>query len=97
MNAYTVTVAATATPVCPTAAEMALYPNSPWAGTASVPASIHVQNTGANTIYLGGSGVTTATGFPLTTGASIEIDMQNDALYAIAAAPGELATVLRTS
>lgn len=39
---------------------------------------------GAGTIYLGQTGVTTAGGFPLAAGESLEVDMVNEALYAVA-------------
>ena len=40
--------------------------------------------TGAGTIYLGHAGVTSSNGFPLAAGESLEVDMVNDALYAVA-------------
>lgn len=39
---------------------------------------------GAGTIYLGHSAVTASNGFPLAAGESIEIDMVNDGLFAVA-------------
>lgn len=42
---------------------------------------VALQNTSAVTIYLGGPGVTTATGFPLAAGASLTLDaVQPDSL-----------------
>lgn len=100
MIAYSVAITdvAPGVPVCPTAAQIAATPNTQFAGTAQVPASVHVQNTGAETVYLGGSGVTSAAGFPLEINESIEIDLQADSLYAICATAGSsTVAVLRTS
>lgn len=41
-------------------------------------ASIILFNSGSYTVYLGGSGVTTATGFPLEPGDSLPIDVGDD-------------------
>ena len=59
--------------------------------------SLLVKNKGANSIYLGGSGVTTATGYELGTGDSISVDLKaSDAgLYGIVAAATETAHVLQ--
>lgn len=47
--------------------------------------AIGVYNNGASTVYLGGSGVTTATGFPLAAGTSLSVDLKEsgDVLYGI--------------
>lgn len=47
--------------------------------------SLVVSNTGASTVFLGGSGVTTANGFPLAAGASIDFSDFNGQLYGIVA------------
>jgi hypothetical protein len=46
--------------------------------------SLLISNRGPNAIYLGGTDVTTATGFPIPAGESIEMDETNGAVYAIA-------------
>ncbi len=54
-------------------------------GNVSYPSSALVKvPSGSGTIYLGGSAVTAATGFPLAAGEGLEVDMVNEALYAIA-------------
>ncbi|MFF0183551.1 hypothetical protein [Streptomyces sp. NPDC005244] len=61
--------------------------------------SIYVTNAGANPIFLGGSGVTTATGYPVAAGASLPWAVAlgvGEALYGIVAAATESAKVLRT-
>lgn len=56
-----------------------------------------VFNAGANTIYLGGSTVTTAAGFPLAAGASATFDLgPSDLLYGIVAAATEPLRTLET-
>lgn len=47
-------------------------------------AAIIKNPSGSGTIYLGQTGVTTANGFPLAAGESLEVDMVNEALYAVA-------------
>lgn len=57
--------------------------------------SILVRNVGANTIYLGGSGVTTVNGYPLGVGSDVAVQLApNETLYGIVAASTESARVL---
>lgn len=61
--------------------------------------SIYVTNAGAQPIFLGGSGVTTATGYSLAAGASLPWPIVlgvGEALYGIVSAATENAKVLRT-
>lgn len=51
------------------------------------PMSAIIRNPGPGTVYLGGDGVTSATGFPLATDESLEIDVVNEKLYAVATTP----------
>lgn len=55
-------------------------------GDAATPASTTVLNSGTVTVYLGGPGVATATGFPLAVGNTLNVDLRatND-LYGIVA------------
>lgn len=55
-----------------------------------------LRNTGTSTLYLGQSGVTAATGFPLPAGASIQVNW-NAALYAVAAVDSIKAPSLQAS
>jgi hypothetical protein len=48
------------------------------------PMSAVIENPGPGTVYLGGQLVTTATGFPLVTDASITIDLVNEGVWAVA-------------
>lgn len=48
------------------------------------PMSAILRNLSAGTVYLGGQGVTTATGFPLATDEFLEIDLVNESLFAVA-------------
>jgi hypothetical protein len=98
MKSYAVTINATATRICPTAAEVSAGGSSS-AGTASIPAGIHigVPSAAAQSVFIGGPDVTTANGFELAAGASIEIDLASDAVYGIVAATTESVRVLRTS
>lgn len=48
---------------------------------------LSVYNAGAATVYLGGAGVTTSTGYPVAAGEHLSADLgQSDALYGIVAA-----------
>jgi hypothetical protein len=59
--------------------------------------SVAVYNAGSNTIFIGGSTVTTATGIPLAVGATATFDLAfGDGLYGIVAAATENARVLQT-
>ena len=53
-----------------------------------------IKNTGANTCYIGGATVTTSTGFPLASGATLEnIELKNnEVLYGLCGA-AESATI----
>jgi hypothetical protein len=65
-----------------------------WAGTPDDPRPILVRNTGAATVYLGGSAVATATGLELLTGESIPYNVVgNDSLYAVVASSTNNVTV----
>lgn len=53
-------------------------------GTATKPHAITLRvPSGGQTVYLGGPGVTDATGFPLEPGENISLDLVNEQLYAI--------------
>lgn len=58
--------------------------------------SFAVANVGAATIYIGGSGVTTATGFPIAAGESMSFDLRSatDEIYGIVASGTVAARVL---
>ena len=98
MKAYTVSVGTAATRIVPTAAEVSASPvGATSAGSVAQPASFHLKNPSANTVYIGGSGVNTTAGFPLLSGESIEVDLQSDAVYAVVASGTETVNILRTS
>lgn len=48
------------------------------------PMAAIIRNDSAGTVFLGHAGVTTANGFPLKNGESLEVDLVNEALYAVA-------------
>lgn len=48
------------------------------------PMSAIIRNFSAGTIYMGHQGVTAANGMPLLNGESLEIDIVNESLYAVA-------------
>lgn len=52
-------------------------------GSAAYPASGLLKNPGPATLYLGGHGVTSSSGFPLETDDFIEVDVVNEHLYGI--------------
>lgn len=58
--------------------------------------SVAVNNTGAATVYLGGSGVTTSAGFPLAAGGQIAVDLGGESLYGIVTTGTVSVTVLAT-
>lgn len=98
MRAYLVSITTTAAPVVPTAAEQAASPSQrTWIGDANAPASFHLYNPGPDTVFLGGSTVDTTNGFPLLSGASVEIDLIADSIYAIKAGVAQNVNVLRTT
>jgi hypothetical protein len=92
MIAYDVAMTEVRAPICPTAVEIAAAPNTPWAGSAGVPAQVHIKNTGADIVYLGGVSVTNTTGFPLGAGESIRLELVCDSVYGITNS-GELSDV----
>lgn len=58
------------------------------------PGVITFRNQGANTVFIGPSGVTTANGFPLAINESVEFDTRNkDAVVHAVCASAETATV----
>jgi hypothetical protein len=61
--------------------------------------SVAVTNTHASaTVYLGGAGVTSSTGFPLVAGGSLSVDLDGtETLYGITASGSVTVGVLRTS
>jgi hypothetical protein len=59
--------------------------------------SILVYNNGTATIYIGGSGVTTASGIPVEPGASWSDDLGETAVYAISGTAGQNVRVLEES
>jgi len=62
------------------------------AGTQNDPRPILIENQGAGAVYLGGSGVTDATGIELASGGSLTYNViGNDSLYAVAAASESVA------
>lgn len=57
--------------------------------------SIVVKNTGANTIYLGSSTVTTANGYPVAANESISLDLgEKVVLYGIVASSTETLAII---
>lgn len=51
--------------------------------------SIVLKNTGSTDVFLGGSGVTTATGFVLAAGSTFSVDLgSGEQLFAVAAVTG---------
>lgn len=53
-----------------------------------------LKNTGAATVFVGGSGVTTATGYPLAVGDILNLELsEGGALYGIAATTGTVAVL----
>ena len=48
------------------------------------PMSAIIKNPGPGTVYFGHEFVTTAVGFPLAANESLEIDMVNEGIYAVA-------------
>lgn len=97
MRAYLVSITTTAAPVVPTQAEITASPSArTWVGDANVPASFHLYNPGPDTVYLGGANVDTTNGFPLLSGASVEIDLIADSIYAIKAGAAQNVNILRT-
>ena len=60
--------------------------------------SVAVYNNGAETVFLGGSGVTTAAGYPLGAGEHVGIDLERgESLYGIVAAATEECRVLKAN
>ena len=51
---------------------------------------VNAEATGGQTVYLGKSGVTTASGIPLSPGASLTDNASTDAWYAIAGATADV-------
>lgn len=63
--------------------------------TANNSRAVTVLNTGDATVYIGGSTVSTGTGFPLAAGASYSDDLSyDDELYAIAASSGAVSVMV---
>lgn len=57
--------------------------------------SILIKNTGANTIYLGSSTVTTANGYPLAANESISLELEDVVImYGIVAANTETVNII---
>ena len=66
-------------------------------GTYSDKRSVIVYNPGATTVYLGGSGVTSAAGFHVAAGQSVALDLlTGDDLYGITASGSQSVNVLRS-
>lgn len=58
--------------------------------------AVAVKNTGATTCYLGGSGVTSATGYPLAAGETLAYDaLPGDVVYAVCASGSTTVAVLQ--
>lgn len=86
VSAAVVTVATTATALTSTEAD------------SMIGSQIVVNNTSAVTVFLGGSGVTTATGYPLAAGiVSPRFELgPNEALFGVVTAATAAVSVLRT-
>jgi hypothetical protein len=48
------------------------------------PMSAIIKNPGPGTVFFGGQNVTTSNGFPIATDESLEVDMVNEGIYAVA-------------
>lgn len=59
--------------------------------------SVTITNTGVETVYLGQTGVTAATGLPLPAGLSINLTIVPAALYAVSGAPNLKSPTATTS
>jgi len=60
--------------------------------------SITIKNNGSNTIFIGGSGVTTGNGYPLNVNESLDIDLDDNAnIYGIVASGTEDLRILEFS
>lgn len=87
-NTHSATVA-TSTPGAPRTSPQAL--TSARTSPAKPYAKVYVRNTGGSTVYLGGSTVTTSTGFPLAASTTFPLDLNvtdDGDLYAIVADGG---------
>lgn len=49
-----------------------------------------INNASAATVYVGDSAVTTTSGYPLLAGERLSLDATHGAIYAVAAAPGDI-------
>ncbi len=86
IKAEVVSVATTATLIC-----------SGGGSVADKRSAIVKNPSGGATVYLGGAGVTTATGFPLAAGESVSVDtIASDDLYGIVASLTQNVNLLRT-
>lgn len=65
-------------------------------GSAAIPTSALIRiPSGAQTVYFGGSQVTTATGCPLVAGEDLEVDLINEILFAVVSTTSQTIYVLR--
>jgi hypothetical protein len=65
-------------------------------GSISLPTACLIRvPTGAQTVYLGGSQVTTGTGCPFIANEDVEVDLVNEILYGIVASGSQVVYVLR--
>ncbi len=69
----------------------------PGSGGAPNGQSLVLSNTGAATVFIGGPGVTTTTGYPVPAGAEYSLDLDGlETLFAIVATGTVTVAVLRT-
>ena len=65
------------------------------AGNNGYPLSATVKNSGATTMYVGGSDVTNSNGFAVGAGEAVSVDLVNDILYAVTASGTTTVQILR--
>ena len=58
--------------------------------------SIIIQAPAAAVMYIGGSAVTSSTGFPIAAGQAISMDLNNERVYGVLASGSGTAFVMRT-
>lgn len=83
LEAREVTIGTSATAIFPT-------DTTQTAGGLTQPVDVLIVNDSGNTVYLGGSGVTTAAGLPVADGESVRIALTNDILYGIAGTSSDI-------
>ena len=65
-------------------------------GNAAYPTACIIRiPSGAQTVYFGGSAVTTETGTPFAAGEDLEVDLMNEILYAVVSTTSQTVYILR--